>query len=249
MCHADHQPGRVPRPVQGSHAAAAGLDVHGLDPDGLAQRLPPPDSHPRLSRGQALAARGGPRHGGHVRGGHRELHRRARRAHQGPPPDPVRREEVRPAVLGSHRLPHQDLPPPRCAGSLPRPVGDAHLPVLLLLLVEQLRHLLALDAGPHEHEHSRHQLLGGRVERAGLLAHQLPERPGEAAHHDRPAGQGAGRRRAQVLQVDGRGQDRVQRVWAQGLLEGVPAVLPAGIPGERNGIASVGGCDEDSLGE
>ncbi|KAL3960967.1 hypothetical protein ACCO45_006084 [Purpureocillium lilacinum] len=89
-----------------------------------------------------------------------KLHRRARRARQGAAADPIRGTQVRAAVLWPARLRGQDLPAPRRAGTIPRALGDAALPRLLLLLVEQLRRAVARAAPPHVAVGARHQLLG-----------------------------------------------------------------------------------------
>ncbi|PNY21660.1 hypothetical protein TCAP_07238 [Tolypocladium capitatum] len=188
---------------------------------GIAGNAVPPPPRPRPRR--------------HPRRRNRQLHRRPRRARQGPAADPVRGAQVAAPVLGPARLPGAHPRAPRPARHLPRPLRDAALPQLLLLLVEQLRRAVARAAATHAPRRARHQLLGRRAERPGVLADELPERPGQAAHHDGSAGRRAGRRHEEVPAVEGRGDGRVQGKRVEGVLEGFSAVLPQGVSRERGG--------------
>lgn len=176
------------------------------------------------------------RHRGHHGRLDRQLHRRARGAHQSPSADPVRREKGRAPVLGAARLRAQDLCAPRPARRLPRPVRHAALPQLLLLLVGELRRAVAGPAQQHEPEQPGHQLLGRRPERAGVLADELPERSCQAAHHDRSPWWRARRWRQALCQVARCCGDGVSRIWVEGVLEGILAVLFEGVSGECHGL-------------
>lgn len=84
------------------------------------------------------------------------------------------------------------VPHTRHRRSLPRPLLDDLLPLLLLLLVGLIRRLHPLDERAHQHVHPGHQLLGRRSLRPGVLDHLVPVGCGEAAHHDGPDGWCAG---------------------------------------------------------
>lgn len=100
----------------------------------------------------------------------------------------------------------------------------------------QLRRPFTDSSQEHQPEQSGHQLLGWWAERAGVLADELPERSCQAAHHDGPAWRRAGRWRETVPEVAGCGCDGVSRVWMEGILERILAVLFEGFPGECDGV-------------
>ncbi len=77
------------------------------------------------------------------------------------------------------------VPHPRHSRHLPRPHSDPPFPLLLLLLVGLLRHLHAPPHKSHIPFYTRHQLLGRRPQRSGLLDNVVPIRHRKTAHHDR----------------------------------------------------------------
>lgn len=83
------------------------------------------------------------------------------------------------------------------------------------------------------------QLLGGGVERAGVLDHELSERCGQAEGHDGSAWGRVGGWGEAVSEVEGRGEGGLCREGVEGVLEGVLAVLSEGVSGECDGAGGV----------
>ena len=122
---------------------------------------------------------------------------------------------------------------------IPRPLRNAALPLLLLLLVGFLRRPDPLFHHPYLPLHPRRQLLGRRPVCTGLLADELSVGRGEAADHDGSVGWGAGRWRAEVPAVEGRRWRCVEEGWDEGVLEGIPAVFLEGFSRECDGAGGV----------
>jgi hypothetical protein len=88
--------------------------------------------------------------------------------------DSIRGRQVETSLHRAYRLLEEDPEQVRHKRSIPWSWLDTSLPDILLRMVEYLRHLFTLVRYAHVFEHARYQFLGGRIECADVLDHELP---------------------------------------------------------------------------